>query len=352
MHNNYGVLMNSEIEEQPAVIERLLAEKQGMIAEIAAKFRAVSPYAVFFAARGTSDHAALYAKYLFETVAGLPTGLSAPSVFSTYHANLNMKNCLVIGISQSGAAEDVVEVLAGAKRGGAQTIAITNCAGSILDEVADDTILLGAEKERAVAATKTYTASLAVLAMLVAEIADSNDLREALKLVPDAINSVITNKQTIQDNAIRFRYLEECVVLGRGYNLSTANELALKLRETTYVRAQPFATPDFVHGPIAIIDRGYPVIAHAAEGPTLESVMEVVHTSKKRGGEAVVISNSRSALNDADVAIPVCVDMNLPEWMTPFPFITAGQFFARSLAILRGNNPDEPRGLSKVTVTR
>ena len=263
-----------------------------------------------------------------------------------------MKNCLVVGISQSGAAEDVVEVLAGAKRGGAHTIAITNCEGSILDEIADDTILLGAEKECAVAATKTCTASLAVLAMLVAEIADSNALREALKLVPESIKNVIDNKLVIQENAVRFRYLEECVVLGRGYNLSTANELALKLRETTYVRAQPFATPDFVHGPIAIIDRGYPVIAHAANGPTLESVMQVIHTSKQRGAEAVVISNNSDALRDADVAIPVCVDMNLPEWMTPFSFITAGQFLARSLSILRGINPDEPRGLSKVTVTR
>jgi len=346
-----GRHMLAEIREQPLAITRLVEAELNHVWAMAEHWHSKPPRFIFIAARGTSDHVALYGKYLFETMNGIPTGLAAPSISSVYQAKVRVEDALVIGISQSGEAADVVAVLEQAKRNGAETLAITNVSASPITAVADNTIELHAHPELAVAATKTYSSSLTALLMLAAAIGHDDTLCEYLRRIPALMQDVLCLEDQIRVKVERFRYLEECVVLGRGYNLGTAYELALKMRETSYTRAQPFASPDFVHGPIAIIDEGYPVIAIANNGPTLSSVMDVIAQVQARGAEAVVIGNATEALAIADIAFPLNAGEDVPEVISPFPATVAGQIFAYALSLLKGDNPDHPRGLHKVTIT-
>ncbi|HOF86898.1 MAG TPA: SIS domain-containing protein [Armatimonadota bacterium] len=347
-----GHLMINEIREQPLAISRLIAAELERVWAMAERWHAAPPRMIFIAARGTSDHAALYAKYLFETATEIPVGLAAPSVASVYQADVRYDGALVIGISQSGEAADVISVLERAARNGADTLAITNVADSPLIAAAQQSLILHANPELSVAATKTFTSTLAGLLLLAAAIGRDQALRDHLLAIPRIMLEVLGREGEIRAKVERFRYLEECVVLGRGYNLGTAYELALKLRETSYIRAQPFASPDFVHGPIAIIEAGYPVIAFANDGPTLPTVMQVIEQTQALGAEAVVIGNAASALRAADVAFSVAVGQPVPEVISPFPAILAGQLIAQALSVLKGNDPDAPRGLRKVTITR
>ncbi|MHB9129507.1 MAG: SIS domain-containing protein [Armatimonadota bacterium] len=346
-----GHIMISEIREQPQAITRLINKELPRVWELAERWHKTPPRFIFIAARGTSDHAALYGKYLFETMNGIPVGLASPSVASVYNAKVNVEGGLIIGISQSGEAADVLSVIEQANRGGADTLVLTNVADSPLAGVAQYTIPLESGPEKAVAATKTYTSTLATLLLLSAAIGRNDALRADLERLPALIDQALWTENDIRAKVERFRYLEECVILGRGYNLSSAYELALKLRETSYIRAQPFASPDFVHGPIAIIEEGYPVIAFANNGPSLPTVMDVIRQVQSRGAEAVVIGNASEALDAADVAFPVNLGEEVPEVISPFPAIAAAQIFAQSLSVLKGVDPDKPRGLNKVTIT-
>lgn len=347
-----GAFMSDEIREQPEAVERLLKAESDRIWKLADRWRRKTPRFIFIAARGTSDHVALYGKYLFEVHNGLPVGMAAPSIATVYEAKVNVEGALFIGISQSGQAADVTAVLELARRGGADTLAVTNVAGSPICAAAHETILLHANPERSVAATKTYTTSLAALALVSAAIGQNEELRAELDRVPGILRAALREEAHIREKVERFRYLEECVVLGRGFNLGTALELALKLRETCNVRAQSFASPDFMHGPIAIVEAGYPVIAIANQGAALKSVMDVVSTVRERGAETVVIGNAPEALDLAQVAFPVNLGRDVPEVMSPFASICVGQTLACTLAVIKGLDPDCPRGLNKVTVTR
>jgi len=351
-HHVPGELMIAEIHEEPAALDRLIEKELTRVWAMAERWTTQPPRFIFIAARGTSDHVALYGKYLFETMTHIPTGLAAPSISSIYQAQVNVEGALIIGISQSGEAADVMAVLEQANAGGADTLAITNVADSPITEIAQHTIPLHAKPELAVAATKTFTSSMTALLILAAAIGRNVELRDGLGQLPSLVADVLHHEQQVESKMERFRYLRECVVLGRGYNLATAYELALKLRETSNVRAQPFASPDFVHGPIAIIEEGYPVIAFANRGATLPSVMSVIAETQARGAEAVVIGNAPDALATADIAFPVIPERNVPEVMSPITSIATGQLFAHALAVLKGYDPDKPRGLHKVTITR
>jgi glutamine---fructose-6-phosphate transaminase (isomerizing) len=346
-----GKIMLSEINEQPEAISRLLERERKPVWEMAQRWIDKPPRFIFIAARGTSDHAALFAKYLFETMNGIPVGLASPSIASIYRAKVNMEGALLVGISQSGEATDVISVIQSAKRAGVDTLAITNAGSSKLAAAAQQVILLHAHPEKAVAATKTFTSTLASLVLLSAAIGNNTRLLGHLQKVPRLIEEVIKDAAQLQEKVERFRFLEECVVLGRGYNLANSYELALKLRETCYVRAQAYAAPDFLHGPIAILEKGYPVIAFANKGVTLFSMLDVILQAKARGAEVVVIGNAPDALTNADVAFPVNVRQSVPEVISPFPAIVAGQFFSETLSVLKGIDPDKPRGLHKVTIT-
>src|SRR6266508_3767898 len=256
--------LRSEIFEQPAVIERLIVEQSQNIEAIGRKLAQREVRYILIAARGSSDNAARYAQYLFGVRNRLTVALAAPSLFGQYGSAPRLGGALVVGISQSGQSPDIVRVREEARGQGAPTIAVTNEAQSPLAAAADDCIDIGAGVERSIAATKTYTAQLAALALLSLSMAPAGEQFEALKRLPAAIAAALGAEEQARAAAARLAQAQRCVVLGRGFNYATTFELALKLKELTYVVAEPYSSADFQHGPIAMVEPGFPAILLAA----------------------------------------------------------------------------------------
>ncbi|BCV20654.1 SIS domain-containing protein [Moorella sp. Hama-1] len=341
--------MLTEIREQPGVLRRLLQEEAENIRSLAARIRERQCRYAVIAARGTSDHAATFAKYALEVYTGLPVALAAPSVITLYQGRLSLQDALVIGISQSGEAADVGEILRQGRESGAVVVTITNEPESTMAREADHLLLCRAGKETALAATKTYTSELALLGLLVAALAGRDDLAGALAGVPDALEACLALAPRIKQAVERYAYMGECVVLGRGLNYPTALEAALKLQETSYVQAQGFSAADFLHGPIAIVDRGFPAIIVAPAGRSYQQMQAMAGQLLARGAELIVLSDQREILGLARTGLELpAVD----EFASPLTSIVALQLFACFLAEARGLDPDKPRGLRKVTVTR
>jgi glucosamine--fructose-6-phosphate aminotransferase (isomerizing) len=306
---------------------------------------------VFLAARGTSDNAGRYASYLWGAKNGLPVALATPSLFTYYNEPPKLKNALVIGISQSGQSPDIVSVLEEGRRQGCPTLAITNAPDSPLAQAADFLLDIQAGAELAVAATKTYTAELMALAMLSAAMTGTDSRWKELGRLPAWARTALKQDKLISDAAQRYRYMRQCVVLGRGYNYATAFEWALKLKERTYVAAEAYSSADFRHGPIAMVDSGYPVMAVAAEGKVFESMLRMLGQLRKDfSAELVVISNMKKALSLAHVGIPLPQDV--PEWLSPLIGILPAQLFSYHLTLVKGFDAEQPRKIHKVTETR
>ncbi len=339
-----------EIHEQPAVLRQLIEREHQVIRRLAAAIRARQVDYVVIAARGTSDNAGRYAQYLFGAVNHLVVALATPSLFSIYKQPPRFGNALVIGISQSGKSPDIVSVLAEARRQGALTAAITNFPDSDLGRQTEHVIMLHAGEEKSIAATKTYTASLAAIAALSAELAQQTAMQEALESVPEAVADTLKLSDEIGQVVERYRYMNECVVLGRGYNYATAFELALKLKELTYTIAEPYSSADFMHGPLALIEHGFPAIVIAPTGVVLPEMQEFIQTLKQRQAEVIAISDDLQTL--ALARQPLQLPRTVPEWLSPLISIIPGQLFALHLAKVRDFDPDHPRGLRKVTETR
>jgi glucosamine--fructose-6-phosphate aminotransferase (isomerizing) len=339
-----------EIHEQPAVLRQLITREHQVIRRLAAAIHARQVDYVVIAARGTSDNAGRYAQYLFGAVNRLVVALATPSLFSIYKQPPRFANALVIGISQSGKSPDIVSVLAEARRQGALTAAITNFPDSDLGRQTEHVITLHAGEEKSIAATKTYTASLAAIAALSAELAQQSSMQEALEDIPDAVTETLTLSAEIGALVERYRYMNECVVLGRGYNYATAFELALKLKELTYTIAEPYSSADFMHGPLALIEHGFPAIVVAPSGVVLPEMQEFIQTLKQREAEIIAISDDPDTLSLA--RIPLQLPHRVPEWLSPIVSIIPGQLFSLHLAKVRDFDPDHPRGLRKVTETR
>jgi len=343
--------LHSEIQEQPEHLKRLLEGQRNTIEGIAQAIKDRNVKYAFLAARGTSDNAGRYANYLWGAMNGLPVALATPSLFTYYHQPPRLQGALVVGISQSGQSPDIIAVLEEGKRQGCPTLAITNAPDSPLAQSADFLLDIQAGPELAVAATKTYTAELLAIAMLAAELNSSDDRWNELQHVPNWVGSVLQENEVIGSMAQRYRYMQRCVVLGRGYNYATAFEWALKLKELTYIIAEPYSSADFVHGPIAMIEHGFPVLAIAPEGKVFDSMMSLlVHLKEDQQAELVVISNADAALSMAQTCMPIPEDM--PEWLTPIVDIIAAQLFSYHLTVAKGFDPDEPRSIHKVTETR
>jgi len=343
--------MLKEIEEQPNWVGHAVELAQEPVKSLVQEMRRRDIRFVVIAARGTSDNAATYAKYLIEIVAGLPVALAAPSVFTLYEATLKLSNTLVMGISQSGQGTDVVQVLSAARASGALTACITNSETSAITRVSDHVLLCNAGEEKAVAATKTYTTSLAVVALLVGTLAQRSDLLDSLAQVPTMMQGMLSLKPTIECSAERYRYMAECAVLARGVNQATALEAALKLTETCYLVAKPYSGADFLHGPIAMVDNGFPCLLFAPDGKAYPSMYDLALKLKERGAELIVIARDPRILDMATTRLPVPV-ADIPELLSPMPYIVAGQLFAYYLSRARGVDPDAPRYLTKVTQTR
>ena len=345
-----GALMRREIAEQPDAVARLCDVEGGAIAALGRRLRRAPPRLVVLAARGTSDNAALYGRYLIETAWGLPVSLAAPSVLTVYHARLRLRGAAVIGLSQSGASPDIVEFLEAARACGARTIAVTNLEGSPLARAAHDTVLLRAGPERSVAATKTYTAQLTALSLLVAAAAGDRRLAGAHRDLPRRIADALGADDRAREAARRWRRIVECVVTSRGYNYAMAREAALKLKETCYVQAEPISAVDLLHGPIAVIDRGFPVLLAAPPGRVLPGLAALAARLKARRAQTVVCSSHPTMLHLA--ALPVKVPATPDERLSPHVYAVPMQLLAYHLARARGHDPDHPRGLRKVTRAR
>lgn len=339
-----------EIHEQPSVLNALFDREWPVIKRLAHAIRARAVDYVVIAARGTSDNAGRYAQYLLGSVNQLMVTLATPSLYSIYDRPPRFGNALVIGISQSGKSPDIVSVLAEARRQGALTAAITNFPASSLGQQCEHVITLHAGEERSVAATKTYTASLAAIAALSTELAGDEQMCADLLAIPAKIEAELSLSPQIGVLTERYRYMRDCVVLGRGYNYATAFEFALKLKELTYTLAEPYSSADFMHGPLALIEHGFPALVVAPSGVLLQEMQQFMHTLRAREAEIVAISDDADtlALGRTSIALPAGV----PEWLSPITAIVPGQLFAMHLAVVRDYDPDHPRGLRKVTETR
>lgn len=339
-----------EIFAQPQVLTTLLLQESTRVAEIAAQLRRQEISYIVIAARGSSDNAALYGKYLFATTVGLPVALATPSLYTLYRRPPRLDRSLVIGISQSGRSPDIVAVVEEAHRQEVCTLAITNDPDSPLAQVAAYTIPLHAGEERSIAATKTYTAQLMALALLAAHWAGDTACLHQLQEVPAAVSQGLSQAEHIARVAERYRYMTSCVVIGRGYNFATAYEIALKLKELTYVVAEPYSSADFQHGPIAMVANGFPVILIAPAGQVQPEIHHLAQNLRGKGAELLVISDVPETL--ALARIPLALPTSLPEWLSPFSTIIPGQLLAYYLTRAKDYDPDHPRGLTKVTRTR
>jgi glucosamine--fructose-6-phosphate aminotransferase (isomerizing) len=349
------VALIDEIREQPDVCAGLLERSARVVAGIAAAARERDIAFVMIAARGTSDHAAVYAQYVLGVLCGLPVALAAPSVVTRYGGRPRMRGALVLGISQSGRSPDVVEVVEEAARQGALTVAITNDPTSALAGAASELLDLRAGSERAVAATKTYTAELMSIAMLAAELAvDADGARRSLQDVPVVLREALAADDAAREAAGRFAAMDECVVLGRGFNLATSLEWALKLKELAGVRAQAYSSADYQHGPVASLeDEGY-VLAIRAGGPLASDIEELIARLRAERRANVLVLADAPVGEDASGGSPLVhlpYPDRLPEWLSPIAAIVPGQLFCRHLTLARGLDPETPRGLSKVTLT-
>ncbi len=339
-----------EIHEQPDVLSRLVARETPKIRQLAAAIKQRNISYVIIAARGTSDNAGRYAQYLLGAVNGLMVALATPSLFTIYQQPPRFGNALVLGISQSGQSPDIVAVLAEARRQGTLTAAITNDPDSELGQTVDFVIDQQAGQERSIAATKTYTSQLAAIALLSASLANAAQMESALLQIPEIVAATLTMEPEIGQIAQRYRYMRDCVVIGRGYNYATAFELALKLKELTYTIAEPYSSADFLHGPLALIEHGFPAIVVAPSGVILPEIQEFIRTLKEREAEVVAISDEPETL--ALARIPLALPRPVPEWLSPITAIIPGQLLAMHLAYVRDYDPDHPRGLRKITQTR
>jgi glucosamine--fructose-6-phosphate aminotransferase (isomerizing) len=340
-----GELMAAEVAEQPEALARLLDTQLPAIREIADRIRSADPRFVLMCARGTSDHAALYFKYLIEIHLGLPVGLTSPSTFTAYGTRPELKDVLWVSVSQSGGSPDLVHSTAAARAGGALTIAVTNAPESPLAAASEFNIDVVAGPEKAVAATKSYTSQLLGLYLL-ADAWRGGDASAARGL-PDFAGAVVASNDGARA-AARYRFVEKVVTTGRGYAYPTAREAALKLMETCYLSAHPFSSADLMHGPLAMIDETHPVIAFVPEGVGGAAIEPVLQRLRETNADLLIIGDKQRAQGAADV---VALPPGIPEEVSPIIQIIPGQQLAHALSVSRGGDPDAPRGLRKVTET-
>jgi glucosamine--fructose-6-phosphate aminotransferase (isomerizing) len=342
--------LRDEIFEQPETIARLLERQTDPVAEIAARINERGVRWTYLAARGSSDYAGLYAKYLWGAVNRMPMALAAPSLFGVYRRPPAIGDALVVGISQSGRSPDVVGVLEEGRRQGALTLAVTNDPSSPLAAAAELVIDTMTGPETAVAATKTYTAQLTAVAMLSAALSKDREQHGWLRRLPALAEEVLALDAVVDTAAERYRYMDQCVVLGRGFNYATAHEWAIKLKELAYVAAEPYSSADFQHGPVALATQGFPVFAVVPGGEIFDNVMKLLRQLvSELGVELLVVSNERAALDLAHT--PMSLPGELPEWLSPIPAIIPAQLFCYHLTRAKGFDTEQPRGLTKVTLT-
>lgn len=337
--------MLQEIAEQPGALEATLTAEKSKYETLGRVLRDKDIRMIVLVARGSSDNASLFGRYLLEISCGIPVSLCAPSVFTLYDAKVNYQDALVIGVSQSGEGTDINTVLERAKASGAMTLGITNESDSSMSKIVDESLLIHAGREKSVAATKTYTGQMLHFYML----ANALGANHVAEKIPDYVAKALELKPHVAEFAKSHADMTDCVVVGRGLNYGNSYELALKLMETCYVVAERFSSADFFHGPLAIVERGFPAIFFGPQGVTKKSNMDLLERLKELGADSLSITNDDdiARLSSHSIMMPKEID----EFLSPIPFIIPGQLFAALLAQEKGINADAPRSLSKVTKT-
>ena len=342
--------MLDEIRQQPAALERTLAgglRSVEKLRRIVAKRR---PRLIVLVARGTSDNAALFGRYLLEITTGIPVSMAAPSIATLYQARIDFGDSLVVAISQSGESTDTNLVLEKAREQGALTLGITNESSSTLARLAEHVFLVRAGKEKSVAATKTYTGQMLMLYLLAYALGGGVRIRE-LERLPEAVEFSLGLEPELMSLSERYRFMRHAVVVGRGLNYANAFEFSLKLMETCYVVAERFSSADFLHGPIALVEPSFPVFAFAPPGATAESMHQTLAKLHGLQAEIVAITDSGNDEIDRLATKVIRLPRKMKEVLTPIPYIVPAQIFAACLAAQKGLNPDQPRTLHKVTLT-
>jgi glucosamine--fructose-6-phosphate aminotransferase (isomerizing) len=334
--------MFSEAHEASAAVARQLAANDGIVRDLAARLRKNPPRFIVTCARGSSDHAATFAKYVFETQIGLFTASASPSVISVYAAKQKLDGALYIAISQSGKSPDLVQHAQSAKEAGAHVVALVNVEDSPLAKLAHDVIPLHAGPEISVAATKSYICSLSAILHIAATWRDDGALREALFAVPDELRRGWDfNWSPLVDG---LRGASNMFVIGRGFGFGAALEAALKFKETCGLHAEAFSSAEVRHGPMAIVERDFPVLFFAQRDDTWDGMFAVAKEFRERGARVWIAApgGADRALRVPDSLHPACT-----------PLLTIQNFYraANALSVRRGFNPDVPPHLRKVTET-
>lgn len=344
-------VMMQEILEEANVFDICLEENKHVFQEIVGEYKKRNIRFIIIAGRGTSDHAAVYAKYIYETLLKKPVSLAAPSISTIFDTKLDTgKDTLFIGISQSGCAEDVTNVIKDARGSGSLTISITNAPDSLLAKAAEYSLNCHAGLEKSVAATKTFSATLQIIAGLAAYLQDDKALIQKLTDMDEWVQEAYKLQPKIRELVKKFRTMKECVVLSRGYTYPIALEMALKLQECTYVKADGLSVSDFMHGPIAMINRGAICFLIADKGPFFEQYIELYKKLCAYGAKVLLITNDAEVARNSKLSL--LVPNSQSAIVSPLIYTTVIQIFVYLLALQKGLNPDVPRNLSKVTITR
>lgn len=340
--------MLEEIAAQPEALARTIAEERGKISRLGKLLRDRDIDLIVLVARGSSDNAALFGRYLLEITTGIPVSLSAPSVHTLYQSKLKLQRALVIGVSQSGEGEDINLVLENARKCGAYTVGITNEPTSSMASLVEEILVMRGGREQSVAATKTFTGQMMLFYMLAAELADGSR-KLNYEAIPDFAARALEQQPAMLELVQRYVFMENCVVVGRGLAYANAYELALKLMETCYVVAERFSSADFLHGPLAMVERHFPVILFAPPGVMLAGVKDLIRRLQELHADTLAITSDLEAASLCRRA--VIMPREIDEFLAPIPYIIPGQLFAALLAEAKGLDPDAPRSLSKVTRT-
>ncbi len=332
--------MAREMAEQPARLRQLI-ERFDAIGESA---RAVAPAplnGITIVARGSSDHAAVYGRYLLEAATGKPVSLAAPSLHTLYGVEIDYSGQLVIAVSQSGATPEIVRTLDALQNGGGRGLAITNDPESALAKTAGEAVALQMGKERAVPATKTVTGQLTAFAIIASALGRVPFTRGELDAVPDSVKEVLDDSGPVAAATEALVGASQLIIVARGYLYAAALETALKIKETCSLLADGYSAADLRHGPIAAVTRGLPVVALCAPGPAFSDIASLVDELRARGASVLVVGTGERA----DVPLPG----EVPEPLTPILAVVRGQQLAHGLALRLGYDPDRPKGLTKVT---
>jgi glutamine---fructose-6-phosphate transaminase (isomerizing) len=342
--------MLEEIRQQPEALARTLAGEMRRVERFKKLLEKRRPRLIVLAARGTSDNAALFGRYLLEITTGIPVSLAAPSIYTLYDARVDYRDTLVVAISQSGESTDTNVVLQRAREQGAMTLGITNESRSTMARLAEHVFLVRAQREKSVAATKTYTGQM-LMCYLLAYALGARIRVADLERLPELTEMALASEDQVRELSGRYRYMHHAVVVGRGLNYSNAFEFALKLMETCYVVAERFSSADFLHGPIALVEPSFPVFAFAPPGVTWNSISQTMDKLNGLKAEIVAITDTGNREVASRTSRIIRLPRRLPEVLTPIPYIVPAQIFAACLAEQKGLNPDKPRTLSKVTQT-